>query len=97
MEFHVTLCGMLCCAIALFFPLSYGAGIFVNHFFVKKHYKMDEVPHDMHPELLWDDEDWPVIIFWSKIGVAIFYALFAVCIIACSCRRRRVEYIPIQN
>ena len=101
MEFHVTLCGLLCCAIAFYFPLSIVVGYAVNYFFVKQDFWKEEAnPHDLHIEVMWDDEAWPAIYFWSRIGVAIFYMVVALCLIICSCRRRgdrEVTYVSIQN
>lgn len=98
MAFNVTLCGLLCCWIALFYPLSAAVALGVNYFFVKQDYGKEEVnPHDMHLEVLWDDEAWPVIFFWSKIGVVIFYFLCFGCILFIGCRSKKKTVIFVDR
>ena len=89
MALNVTLCGLLFCWIALFYPLAAVAALAVNYFFVKQDFGKEDVnPHDLHLEVLWDDENWPEIFFWAKVGVLIFYILCFCGIVCFSCRRR---------
>jgi hypothetical protein len=59
-----------------------GISIFINHYIAKGH-NTNPVAHDMHPEMLWDDQEFQDIFFWTGFSVAVCYGCTFLTIIAC--------------
>ena len=78
---------LFCCGLFCFIPLVLLIAIPFNHYIVKKH---DQAPvaHDLHPELLWDDQEFQNIAQWTAIGVGVCYACILVCLLKISCFSR---------